>query len=377
MDDDPLAKEVVVVVNPGSTSTKVALYSRRGSVWEQTLRHDPAELRRYEPVTAQLDLRYDLIRPLILEAIARDDLTVVGVVGRGGIVRPVAGGTYLVNEAFLEDARSCRYGDHASNLGTLLADRLRRELGLDACYTVDPVSVDNMWDKARISGHPSIERVCRGHPLNVRSTARRIAGELGRTLEECRFVVDHLGGGISITVVEGGRIRDVNDALLGMGPFSPNRAGALPLRGVMRLCYAHPEEEVTRIFSSGSGLTAYLGTADLREVLQRVDAGDRRAVLVYEAFVYQIAKETGAALAALRGRADGIIVTGGIALSPRFVDDLRGYVGTMAPFFVVPGENEMQALAEGTFRVLDGLEEARDYPDEVSHRRSSFTFPAT
>ncbi len=364
MDDDPLLREVVIVVNPGSTSTKVALYSRRGVVWEQVLRHDPAGLSSFERVADQLDFRYGLIRPLLWEEISRRGLTVAGVVGRGGIVRPVEGGTYRVNEAFLEDARSGRYGDHASNLGTLLADRLRRELGLAECYTVDPVSVDNMWDKARISGHPDIERVCRGHPLNVKRTARRIAEQLGKPFEETRFVVAHLGGGISITVVEGGKIRDVNDALLGMGPFSPNRAGALPLRGVMRLCYTLPQEEVTRIFSSRSGLMAYLGTADLREVLHRVDEGDEKAALVYEAFVYQIAKEIGACHAALRADVDGIIVTGGIALSERFIGDLKDYVERLAPFFVVAGENEMEALAEGAFRVIDGLEVPREYPDD-------------
>ena len=220
-----------------------------------------------------------------------------------------------------------------------------------------------MWARARLSGHPDIVRVCRGHPLNVRRTARRIAEQLGKTLEESRFVVAHLGGGFSITAVEGGQIRDVNDALLGMGPFSPNRAGALPLRGVMKMCYEKPEEEVTRIFSRESGLQAYLGTDDLREVLRRVDEGDEKARLVYEAFVYQIAKETGAYLAAMRGDVDGIIITGGIALSDRFTEDLKAYIGRLAPFFVVAGENEMEALAEGAFRVIDGQEEAKRYPD--------------
>ncbi len=363
MEDDLSHRQAVVVINPGSTSTKIALYDRRGRIWDKTLRHTSGELEGYDPVTQQLDFRYDLIRPVLLQEIASRHLTVAGVVGRGGIVRPVAGGTYRVNDVFLEDARSCRYGNHASNLGTLLADRLRRELGLEACYTVDPVSVDNMWEKARISGHPDIVRVCRGHPLNVRRTARRIAEQLGKTLEESRFVVAHLGGGISITAVEGGKIRDVNDALLGMGPFSPNRAGALPLRGVMKMCYTKPEEEVTRILSRESGLQAYLGTDDLREVLRRIDDGDEEARLVYEAFVYQIAKESGACLAAMRGGVDGIIITGGIALSEKFVEDLKDYVGKLAPFFVVPGENEMEALAEGAFRVIDGKEKAKEYPE--------------
>ena len=174
-------------------------------------------------------------------------------------------------------------------------------------------------------------------------------------------MVAHLGGGFSITAVEKGMIRDVNDALLGMGPFSPNRAGALPLRGVMKMCYTRPEEEVTRILSRESGLLAYLGTDDLREVLKMMDDGDEKAGLVYKAFVYQIAKEIGAIFAALYGVADGIIVTGGIARSERFVHDLKAYVGSLAPFFSIPGEYEMEALAEGAFRVIDGEEKAKVY----------------
>ncbi|HHJ10834.1 MAG TPA: butyrate kinase [Bacteroidetes bacterium] len=353
--------EVVIVLNPGSTSTKFGLYNRQGPVFVKTVRHTAEDLNRFGLVTEQLNFRYKMVFPVLKKEIKARDLVVVGVVGRGGIVRPVEGGTYLVNEAFLEDARSCRYGNHASNLGTLLADRFRREYGLQTCYTVDPVSVDNMWDKARVSGHPDIVRVCRGHPLNVKRTARIIAEEIGKKPEECRFVVAHLGGGFSVTAVENGMIRDVNDALLGMGPFSPNRAGALPLRGVMKMCYTMTEEEVTRILSRESGLLAYLGTDDLREVLKMLDDGDKKAGLVYEAFVYQIAKEIGATFAALHSEADGIIVTGGIVCSERFVHDLKAYVGRLAPFFSVPGEYEMEALAEGAFRVIDGEEVAKDY----------------
>ena len=354
-------QEVVIVLNPGSTSTKFGLYDRKGPVFVETVRHSAEKLDRYGLVTEELDFRYAVIFPLLDNTIREKHLRVIGVVGRGGIVRPVEGGTYRVDESFLEDARSCRYGNHASNLGTLLADRMRREFGLDVCYTVDPVSVDNMWGKARISGHPDIVRVCRGHPLNVKRTARKVAEEIGKSPEECRFVVAHLGGGFSITAVEGTQIRDVNDALLGMGPFSPNRAGALPLRGMMKMCYTKPEDEVTRILSRESGLLAYLGTDDLRKVLDRIDAGDEQARLVYEAFVYQIAKEIGAMYAAMNCRVDGIIITGGIALSERFLHDLRAYIEPLAPFFALPGEYEMEALAEGAFRVIDGKEKAKRY----------------
>ncbi len=360
---DP-GREVVLVINPGSTSTKIAVFNRQECLQEETIRHSQEELDRFSLVTEQFDYRYSQIEPIFRSWIGANQYRVCAVVGRGGIVKPLLGGTYRVDQAFLADARSCRYGNHASNLGTLLADRISAGLGPGGCYTVDPVSVDNMYEKARISGVPGIERVCRGHPLNVKRTARKVAARMGVDYFNAAFVVAHLGGGFSITAVENGKVVDVNDALLGMGPFSPNRAGALPLRGVMKLCYSRSEQEVTDLFSKNSGLKAYLGQDDLREVLRMVNRGDKKARLVYEAFVYQIAKEIGACFAALRGRAAAIIVTGGIAWSEQCMKDLEAYVGRLAPFQVVAGENEMEALAEGAFRVVDGEEEPAVYAEE-------------
>ena len=353
--------EAVIIVNPGSTSTKFALYNRDGEIFFDSVHHPQEILDRYEKVTEQLSYRYEIISPVLQHEVEERKLAILAVVGRGGIVKSIEGGTYLVNDDFLHDVRTCRYGNHASNLGTLLAAQLAQAFGTDKVYTVDPVSVDNMWDKARLSGVPEIERICRGHPLNVKRVARKVAEIQGRKYTKTRYVVAHLGGGISITAIKGGHVVDVNDGLLGMGPFSPNRAGSLPLRGVMDLCYSLPRPEVEKKLSRNSGLKGYLGEEDLRVVIERVNGGDKLAQQVYDAFVYQIAKEIGSYHAALKCRVDAVIVTGGIAHSDQFIRNLKSYIEHLAPFYVMPGEFEMEALAEGAWRVIDGKEKAKTY----------------
>jgi butyrate kinase len=358
---EPHFREVVLVINPGSTSTKVALYSREGCIISENITHRQADLDRFERVTDQLEFRYNDLKNKLLNLNTLEGFRVIGVSGRGGIVKPLEGGTYRINEAFLADAASGRYGDHASNLGSLLAERMRKEYGLPECYTVDPVSVGNMRPEAEISGVPEITRVGRGHPLNMKMTARKVAKLQGIDYEDSNYIIAHLGGGISIAHVQAGKILDINDALLGMGPFSPNRAGALPLRGLMRLCYQMTENEIVDKLSRKSGFKAYLGTEDLREVILRSDLGDEKSGLIYRAFVYQVAKEIGSYFAASGCRAQGIIITGGIANNVRFTDDLKEYIGKLGEIFLYPGENEMEALAEGVFRVLDGIEVAQEY----------------
>lgn len=355
------SNEIVIVINPGSTSTKIALYNRTGLVSEQTMRHSQKDLDQFHKVTDQFEYRYKIVETGLDQMLSEKDLTVVGIVGRGGIVKPLEGGTYRINEAFLEDAKSGKYGDHASNLGSLLANKLALHFGLTVSYTVDPVSAGNIVDKAKLSGVPGIERNRRGHPLNMKMTARKIAQQQNLAFEDAKYVIAHLGGGISIASVEGGKITDVNDALMGMGPFSPNRAGALPSRGIMDLCYSKPRKEVEQLLSKNSGLKAYLGVDDLRDVFELINEGNERAQKVYDAFVYQIAKEIGSYYAAIKCKANGIIITGGIAYSERFISDLKEYVGCLTNFFVYPGENEMEALAEGAFRVIDGEEMALEY----------------
>jgi len=353
--------EIVIVINPGSLSTKIAFFDRTHQLESVTIEHPQAELDTFDRINEQVEFRYQSVLREVAAFLTHGLYTVVGVVGRGGIVRPLEGGTYRINDAFLRDASTGTYGEHASNLGCLLADRLKDEFGLDNCYTVDPVSCSNISEVAEISGVPGIVRNGRGHPLNIRMTARKIALLQNNPFEQSCYVVAHLGGGISIALVEGGRLTDINDALLGMGPFSPNRAGALPLRGVMKLCRELGFEKTEVLLSKNSGLKAYLGTEDLREVLKMIENGDAQAELIYRAFVYQIAKEIGACFAASKGKAQAIVITGGIAYNDKFVSDLKEYIGTLTEFHVYPGSNEMEALAEGIFRVIDGKEEAKEY----------------
>jgi butyrate kinase len=356
-----MEKQVVIVLNPGSTSTKIAIYNRAGEIYSENIHHLQSELDKFNLVTEQLDYRYEMIKEWLYHYLKDKNFKVVGIVGRGGIVKPLEGGTYRISESFLKDALDCTYGEHASNLGGLLANRLKSEFELKDTYTVDPVSCDNMWPKSKISGVPSIVRNGRGHPLNMKMTARKIAAKQNIPFDDTCYVVAHLGGGISISLVKGGKLVDINDGLLGMGPFTPNRAGALPLRGVMKLCYSKPYKEVESLLSKNSGFKAYLGTEDVREVIKMVEGGNEYATLIYEAFVYQVAKEIGAYFAASKCKAQAIIITGGIAFNDKFKNDLCDYVGNLTEFHVYPGENEMEALAEGVFRVIDGMEIAQEY----------------
>ena len=353
--------EIVIAINPGSTSTKIAIFNRTVRLSSLTVEHSQAELDKFDRIAAQLDYRYEHVVQAVNEFLATGTYRVVGVVGRGGIVKRLTGGTYRISEAFINDVTSATYGEHASNLGSLLANRLKNEFGLKDCYTVDPVSCSNISDIAEISGVPGIVRDGRGHPLNIKMTARKIARVQNIPFEETTYVIGHLGGGISVSLVQGGKLIDINDGLLGMGPFSPNRAGSLPLRGVIALCQKMSEAEVKALLSKNSGFKGYLGTEDLREVIKMIENGDSYAELIYRAFVYQVAKEIGACFAASKGKAQAIIITGGIAFNEKFARDLKEYVGSLTEFHVYPGENEMEALAEGMFRVIDGVEEAQEY----------------
>ncbi len=355
------SNEIVIVINPGSTSTKVALYNRSELISEHIIRHSQDDLDQFSKVTDQFDYRYAIVEAGLDKMLSEKEVKVVGIVGRGGIVKPLDGGTYQINAQFLYDAKNGTYGDHASNLGSMLANKLATHYNLNESYTVDPVSAGNIAEKAVLSGVPSIQRNRRGHPLNMKMTARKIAKQQNINFDDAKYVIAHLGGGISIAAVDGSKIVDVNDALMGMGPFSPNRAGALPSRGVMDLCYSMPRNEVENLLSKNSGLKAYLGVDDLRDVFELIDNGNEKAQLVYDAFVYQIAKEIGAYHVALKCKANGVIITGGIAYSDRFISDLKEYVKDLTNFFVYPGENEMEALAEGAFRVIDGKEVALEY----------------
>ncbi|MCX6601893.1 MAG: butyrate kinase [bacterium] len=351
-------KDCVLIINPGSTSTKLGFVDGEGKlIWEATLKHEGEGAARMRDL---VDVRAAQIAELLDQMEA--PLTPKAVVGRGGPLRPLQSGVYLVNETMIEELLSEKWSSHPSNLGAPLAKRFAALWNVPA-YIVDPVTVDDFVDVARISGVPEIARKSRSHALNIRSCAFLAANEIGKPLPETRFVIAHLGGGISVAAVEGGRITDVNDALLGMGPFSPERAGATPLEGVVDLATSgkYSVKELKAYLSKSCGLKGYLATNDFREVEARVAAGDEKADLIYRAMIYQIAKEIGAYAAALKGKLDALIVTGGLANSQKLIAQLKEYVGWLGRMIVYPGERELEAMGQGAFRVLRGQELPKEY----------------
>ena len=349
----------VLVLNPGATSTKIGVYTMDGAEWEHTIRHGDDELERFrgKPMLARLDYRAGLIEQELAEAGYKEQ-KFAATVGRGGLLPPMACGTYLVDDAMVEELRMARRGQHASNLGGLLALRFAQADGVNA-YIVDPVTVDEWQDCARPSGSPLVERTSIGHALNSKAVARRYAREQGHTYPELRLIVAHLGSGITVSAHQDGRMIDSNS--IEEGPFGVDRTGGLPVRALARLCFSgkYTQEQLDRHLFGDGGLFAYLGTRDMIEVERSIDAGDRMAALIFDAMIYQIGKEAGAMVAVLKGKVDAVLLTGGIAHSERVVKQLRSYLEWIAPVHVYPGEDELQALAEGVFRVLNGEEQAK------------------
>ncbi len=349
----------VLVLNPGSTSTKFGVYTRKGAELVRTIRHGQEELAvfRGRPVLAQLDYRAQLIEQAIADA-GYTAKAFTAVAGRGGMLPPMACGTYLVDDAMVEDLRLARHGDHASNLGALLALRFAQEAGVNA-YIVDPTTVDEWQECARPTGSPLVKRTSVGHALNTKAVARRFACEQGRTYEAMRLIVAHLGSGITVSAHQDGQMIDSNS--IEEGPFGVDRSGGLPVRALIKLCFSgkYTQAQLDRHVFGDGGLFAYLGTRDLVEVLGRIDAGDHEAALVFQAMVHQIGKEAGAMAVVLKGKVDAILLTGGMAYSERVVTMLRDALDWIAPIRVYPGEDELQALAEGVFRVLGGEEQAK------------------
>ncbi|HPI97524.1 MAG TPA: butyrate kinase [Synergistales bacterium] len=352
----------ILAINPGSTSTKVALFEDDKELWSDTQRYDVDVLKEFHGIMGQEDFRLQEIRKVL-----GHNGTVLSeidaVVGRGGLLRPIPGGTYEVSEEMLNDLRSCKYGSHASNLGAPLAVNLANESGCGKAYIVDPVVVDELIPEARLSGMPEIERRSIWHALNQRAVARKASQELGRKYEEVDIIVAHMGGGISVGAHQKGKTIDVNNALDGEGPFSPERAGSLPAGGLTRLAFSgeYDLDELKKRMVGGGGLVAHLGTNDLREVQKMMEAGNEKAKLVFEALALQVAKEIGARAAVLNGHVDAVVLTGGLAYSDQLMERISERVAYIAPVKVYPGEDEMKALAEGALRVIKGEEEAHQY----------------
>jgi len=354
----------VLAINPGTTSTKFGIYTRAGEEMSRNIHHgdDEIELFKRRPMLDRLDYRAAKIEAVLAEAgfipTGKTEELWAGVAGRGGLLPPMECGTYLVDDAMVEELRRARRGEHASNLGAPLALRFARAAGARA-YIVDPVTVDEWQPSARFSGSPLVERTFIGHALNTKAVAKRYARELGRRYEELRLIVLHMGSGITVSAHRQGWMIDSNS--IEEGPFGPDRTGSLPVRALVKLCMGGKmtEKELDRHVFGDGGLFAYLGTRDLKEVEGRIDSGDSRARAVFEAMIYQIGKETGAMAAVLEGKVDAVLLTGGMAHSEGLVKQLRGLVEWIAPVMVYPGENELRALAEGVFRVLDGEESAK------------------
>jgi butyrate kinase len=349
----------VLAINPGATSTKFGVFTTEGAEWEHTIRHGDDEILRFrgKPMLARLDYRGALIQKALDEAGYKAS-HFAAVVGRGGMLPPMSCGTYLVDETMVEELRQARRGQHASNLGALLALRFAQAAGVNA-YVVDPVTVDEWLPRARLSGSPLIARTSIGHALNSKAMARRFAREQQRAYADLRLIVAHLGSGITVSAHCGGRM--IDSSSLEDGPFGVDRTGGLPVRALIKLCFSgqFTEAQLDRHVFGDGGLYAYLGTRNLIEVERRIDAGDAQAALVFEAMIHQIGKETGAMAAVLNGRVDAILITGGMARSERLIHQLSAYLDWIAPLRVYPGEDELQALAEGAFRVLNGEEQAR------------------
>ena len=355
-----MGTERILAINPGATSTKFAVYEGEKLLFTKTVQHSVQDLALFKNIYDQYNYRLQMI----LNELAAEGIeltTLEAVVGRGGLLKPLAGGTYLVNDEMLKDLKEAKVGEHASNLGGVIANNLAKELKIPA-FIVDPVSVDEMEPVARISGLPDLPRISLSHALNMKAVARKVAKEMGKKYEEVNFVVAHLGTGVSVTPHKKGRMIDVNNAKE-EGPFSPDRCGGLPASQLMKLCYSgkYTFEELKDKLSSKGGIFAYLGTTDLREVEQMAEEGNNTAQLIFDAQGYQVAKEIGAMATVLEGEVDKIILTGGMAYSQQLVKDISKKVKFIAPVVVVPGEEELESLAYGALRVLRGEEEAKVY----------------
>jgi butyrate kinase len=360
--DRPLGR--VLAINPGTTSTKFGIFTRAGEELTRNIHHGDDEILRFKgrPMLDRFEYRAELIEKALAAAgFAPKGKTAElweAVAGRGGMLPPMECGTYLVDDAMVAELRAARRGEHASNLGAVLALRFAQAAGVNA-YIVDPVTADEWQPCARLSGSPLVERSYVGHSLNTKAVARRYARGLGRSYAALRLIVIHMGSGITVSAHREGRMIDSNS--IEEGPFGPDRTGSLPVRVLIKLCCSGTmtAQELDRHVFGDGGLYAYLGTRDLIEVERRMDTGDQEAAAVFEAMIYQIAKEAGAMAAVLEGKVDAVLVTGGMAHSERAVERLRGYVEWIAPVKIYPGEDELQALADGVFRVLDGEESAR------------------
>lgn len=349
----------VLVINPGATSTKVAVFKEERELLKKSIVHTAQELEGFDRVIDQAALR----QRAVLEAVSEGGFRLEdfdAVCGRGGLYRPIPSGTYAVSDRVMQDVEQAPYGEHPSNLGAYLARRIGDLAGIPAFF-VDPVCVDEMTEVAHVSGFAEFRRLSQFHALNQKSVGRKAARQLGKSYEEARLIVCHLGGGVSVAAHDHGRVVDVFN-VKDEGAMGMDRGGGLPVNQLIDYCYAgRSREEVKRTLGRRSGMLSYVGTTDFREICARVVSGDERFTAAYRALVYQLAKDIGAMAAVLHFEVDAIVYTGGMAYEQFFCDDITAYVGRLAPVLRFPGEEEMRALAEGALRVLHGEAQAETY----------------
>ena len=355
-------KNLILAVNPGSTSTKFALFEDEELIFETTLRHSSEELAGYTIITDQFSFRKDLIISELHER-GIDFSRLGAIVGRGGLVKPIESGIYRVNEKMKEDLVNSPMGEHASNLGALIADDISSSLPGSMAFIVDPVVVDELEPVARLSGHPAIERRSIFHALNQKAVSRAYAKATGRRYEELNLIVAHMGGGISVGAHRKGKVIDVNNALGGDGPFSPERSGGLPSNQLVDICFSgeYTRDEVKSMLVGKGGMVAYLGTNDFREICNMAEKGNEKAILVRNAASYQVAREIGAMAAVLAGKVDAIILTGGMAYQQTNTEYIKALIGFIGEVVVVPGEDELKALAFNCLMAMRGEIEIKEY----------------
>ncbi len=352
----------ILAINPGATSTKVAIFNGNEQVFLKNIKHSTDELSQFKTISDQYEFRKNVILSTLKdENIPLDDIAIV--MGRGGLVKPLKSGVYKINDLMIEHLKMGYSGQHACNLGGLIADSIAKSIGLEAAYIADPVMVDEMQDIARITGHPEFERQSIFHALNHKAIARMYAKEHGRKYEDLNLIVVHMGGGVSVGAHRKGLVVDVNQALDGEGPFSPERSGTLPMNQFLKACFSgkYTKEDMQKMLVGKGGYVGYFGSNDAYAVEKAAIAGDPKAELLEEAFAYQVAKQIGENAVVLQGNVDAIVLTGGIAYGKPVVARIKKYVEWIAPVAVYPGEDEMAAMALNANMILNNEIEVQKY----------------
>jgi butyrate kinase len=355
----------ILVINPGSTSTKIGVYNNEELLYSENFKHDESVIAKFDKISDQYDFRREIIINFLKEK--NEDLnSFSAIVGRGGLIKPIPSGVYEIDEDLIYDLIHPYLGEHASNLGGLIAYYIAKEFNLKS-YILDPVVVDEMDEIAKITGHPLFEKKSIFHALNQKAIARAASKKLNKRYEDLNLIVSHMGGGVSIGAHKKGRVVDVNNALNGDGPFSPERSGSLPAWQLAELCFSgkYQKDEVKKMITGKGGVVAYLNTNNFLDVEKKYLEGDKKAMLIHDALAYQVSKEIGSLAAVLDGEVDAIILTGGLAYNKLFTDYVEKKVKFIAKVMVLAGEDELLAMAQGALRILKNEEKAKKYKENI------------